>query len=1045
MFPPILPLHLWVRLIALVFLMAICGRGQAWAQLPSTVYVSASFAGTTPGDDPDGDGPATAFGTDAFATIQEGINGAAAAGTVYVGAGLYVEDVTLNAAGLRLIGAGADTTTLSGPKGGSGSTVSIAANNVEVAGFTITREGNNVTDWNDPTLNTAGISIQGQIRTGNVIHDNILTGNRTGIDINNSNGNTIRNNVIDSNRIGLIFRNQTDNLVVEENFITNSFAVGISFLDASAGTNSPVQSAANSSFRYNNISGNWYGGIVDRQSGGSLPTPGTNPKNFVKNWFGTSTPIKTTSNSAELGYAAQIPVAYGGSAVAPGNAPDIAGPASANFQIDPVLDRGVDSNIETAPGRGIFGFQGNFKPTLAAISNPAAVLEDAAEQTIQLTGISPGLDETENVTVTASSSNPGLIPDPAVHYTNPDFTGSLTYTPVADQSGTATITVTVSDGAGSPTTQTFQVVVTEVDDPPTLAAIDDPAAILEDAAVQTVNLSGISAGGHEAQTVTVTATSSVPDLIPHPTVTYTSPNGTGSLSYQPVASANGTATITVKVEDGVSNVTRSFQVAVTSVNDAPSFTAGPNQSVTQDAGPQSIQWASGFSAGPADEAGQMLTLDVMNSNSSLFTAPPSLSPTGLLTYTPLATASGTNIVNVTLRDNGSTANGGVNSVTKTFTIAVTTYIEEAGTYNGLVTAPTGIAPEHQRVGLVRVVAAKKGTFTGSLTLGGKKFPLKGNFTKDGVGHFKQNATTLPLAPDRTLALQLDVGGGTDKLRGTVTLQGTSYAIVEADRALYTAAKVPKPPFLSVPAGLVGKYTAHFAPKDPIDLGRPADEFPQGHGVATLSVSKAGVAKIVGTLADGTKVSYANSLSKGNSWPFYVPLAKGTGSIGGPVQFVDLVGASDDDDLDWFQPAGGKLYPNGWATGLRVDFFGSKFTRPVASAGQSILLALPTADTNGNVEARLTAGNIAGPGLFKALNVQPNNRVQVITPADDKLRLTLVPATGLVSGSFIHPVSGKKIAIKGIVDQTSQLGFGYFLDSTASGNFALAPEENPGTP
>jgi parallel beta-helix repeat protein len=34
------------------------------------------------------------------------------------------------------------------------------------------------------------------------MRDNVITGNRTGIDINNSNGHTIRNNVIDFNRTG---------------------------------------------------------------------------------------------------------------------------------------------------------------------------------------------------------------------------------------------------------------------------------------------------------------------------------------------------------------------------------------------------------------------------------------------------------------------------------------------------------------------------------------------------------------------------------------------------------------------------------------------------------------------------------------------------------------------------------------------------------------------------------------------------------------------------------------------------------------------------
>jgi hypothetical protein len=84
-----------------------------------------------------------------------------------------------------------------------------------------------------------------------------------------------------------------------------------------------------------------------------------------------------------------------------------------------------------------------------------------------------------------------------------------------------------------------------------LADIANPAAINEDAAEQTVNLSGISTGApNEIQTLTVTATSGNTGLIAHPTVTYTSPNATATLKYTPVANANGTALVTVRVSDG---------------------------------------------------------------------------------------------------------------------------------------------------------------------------------------------------------------------------------------------------------------------------------------------------------------------------------------------------------------------------------------------------------------------------------------------------------------------------------------------------------------
>src|SRR5205814_122633 len=95
----------------------------------------------------------------------------------------------------------------------------------------------------------------------------------------------------------------------------------------------------------------------------------------------------------------------------------------------------------------------NDAPTLDAISDPAAILEDASQQTVNLTGISPGLPADESgqtpLIVTATSNNTGLIPNPTVTYNSPNATGSLSYTPVNGQSGTAVITVKVQDNGGT--------------------------------------------------------------------------------------------------------------------------------------------------------------------------------------------------------------------------------------------------------------------------------------------------------------------------------------------------------------------------------------------------------------------------------------------------------------------------------------------------------------------------------------------------------------------------------------------------------------------
>jgi nitrous oxidase accessory protein NosD len=336
------------------FTLGVSGTNTTYDFEPETNCTTVCYVnGATGNNSFGGDTPATAK-----KTIQAAVSQVSSGGTVNVAAGTYHEDVTISKS-LSLIGAGIDNSIVSGVVGGGGATIQVGAGGVLIDGFTITRDGNNTTDWNNPGLNSVGVAIQGLTNSAEV-RNSKFTGNRTGIDINNSNGNFIHNNVIDDNRTGLIFRNQTDNTTFVENFVTNNWTVGILFLDASGGTNVPVQSALNSTFSNNNISLNWYGQVVDRQAGGALPPPGTtNTKNFTGNWWGTTSPVVTTANSTEPGYAAQIPVAYGGTAVPPGGQPDIAGPASANIIYVPFLCSGTDTNVETTPGRGTIGFQGD--------------------------------------------------------------------------------------------------------------------------------------------------------------------------------------------------------------------------------------------------------------------------------------------------------------------------------------------------------------------------------------------------------------------------------------------------------------------------------------------------------------------------------------------------------------------------------------------------------------------------------------------------------------------------------------------------------------
>lgn len=157
------------------------------------------------------------------------------------------------------------------------------------------------------------------------------------------------------------------------------------------------------------------------------------------------------------------------------------------------------------------------------------------------------------------------------------------------------------------------------------------------------------------------------------------PNGT--LSFTPAADVNGRATVTVHAVDdgGTANggqdtsAPQAFTITIVAVNSPPSFVAGPNQVVQEDAGPQTVPgWAKSISPGPPDESDQSARFSVSASIPSLFSSGPSVAPNGTLTYTPAPNANGIATVSVRAVDDGGTANGGLDtSSPQTFTIRIT--------------------------------------------------------------------------------------------------------------------------------------------------------------------------------------------------------------------------------------------------------------------------------------------------------------------------------------------------------------------------------------
>ena len=283
--------------------------------------------------------------------------------------------------------------------------------------------------------------------------------------------------------------------------------------------------------------------------------------------------------------------------------------------------------------------------------------EDSAEVEIPLT-VADAETPAGNLIVSATSSAPELLPEGSLRLGGSGANRTITLSPAANQSGFCWLTVVVRDAAGNSTSNTVAVIVNPINDPPTLDSIED-VVMSEDAPVVTVSLTGIGTGApDESQTLTVTAVSSNPEVIPDPVVRYSNGSTTGTLAFAPWPNASGKAVISVTVDDGqVQNhaIVRSFTVTVLPINNLPGLSDIPDQEADEGT-PVSVQ----FGVTDVETPSGDLIVRATSSN-------PELVPDGNIilggtgssrtaTISPLRGQAGSATVTVTVTDaNGGTA------------------------------------------------------------------------------------------------------------------------------------------------------------------------------------------------------------------------------------------------------------------------------------------------------------------------------------------------------------------------------------------------------
>ena len=134
-----------------------------------------------------------------------------------------------------------------------------------------------------------------------------------------------------------------------------------------------------------------------------------------------------------------------------------------------------------------------------------------------------------------------------------------------------------------------------------------------------------------------------------------------NLTYTPPADFNWTDTFTYTADNGAPSGSATVTVTGNPHNDAPSFSGG-DVAATAGAGAYLAPWATGISAGPADEAGQTVHFELDGtSNDAFFDVLPAVDGAGTLSFTPGAGASGSVTVTFLAVDDAGTAGGGVDT------------------------------------------------------------------------------------------------------------------------------------------------------------------------------------------------------------------------------------------------------------------------------------------------------------------------------------------------------------------------------------------------
>ncbi|HEU0008440.1 MAG TPA: Ig-like domain-containing protein, partial [Verrucomicrobiae bacterium] len=344
------------------------------------------------------------------------------------------------------------------------------------------------------------------------------------------------------------------------------------------------------------------------------------------------------------------------------------------------------------------------------------------------------------------------------------------------------------------------------------------------------------------------------------------------------------------------------------------------------------------------------------------------------------------------------------------------FIPVKGTYNGLFSVIFQVY--HTNSGSFKLTTTVKGTYSASISVGGRKYSTSGQL--DLFGRATNVINRTGLSP---LIVEWRVKLGTDE-----NSRGYVNGIVNSTN-WETGASLDGVLATTNAAAFAGKYTLTVAgvPDDPT--------YPGGDGYGTVTIDAKGNVKFSGVLADGVKVTRSVPLSKNAYWPHHAVAYSGRGSTYGWIgidpnnEFSQLDGR-----ITWLRPSNGppKFYTNGFI--LDTHLTGSLYRAPVGATNRILNLT--------NAQIVLNGGNLASSPSINNVILGLSSKVTNASP--NTLTCTFTLSTGLFTGTYREPGATLTITFRGAVLQQEKQnrGSGHFLGTTESGQVVFEARPTP---